>query len=367
MTARRLFIVRPTLGAGGADRVTLTLLKHLEQTRFTPTLVLIRRQGELLDELPDDVEIVSLDAGGIFSAARPLRKLIRQRRPDIVFSTSSGTNVTAALATPRPGPRLVLSERNGLLRDQDPLKKWVLFAAKRLLYPRADCVTAVSRGVAKDLERRLRLHADRLRVVYNPVLTSEIDELALRPVDDPWLASGPPVLVAAGRLQPAKGFDLLLAAVAELRRTLDCRLIILGEGPLRPVLERQARELGLDEAVRLPGFVANPYAYMSRATAFVLSSHFEGLPGVLIQAMACGAPVVATRCPFGPEEIIEDGVDGMLVPTDSVAELTAGIRTLLTDEPLRARLGAAARESVQRFQLREIMPNYVSALDPEPE
>jgi glycosyltransferase involved in cell wall biosynthesis len=365
MSRQRLLIVRPTLGAGGADRVTLTLLEHLDRSSFSLTLALIRRRGELLAEIPADVEVVALDAGGIFSAALPLRRLIRERRPDIVFSTSSGTNITAALATPRPGPRLVLSERSGLIREHRPVKKWTLFAAKRLLYRRADCVTAVSRGVAGDLAARLKLAPNILQVVYNPVVTPELAELARAPLREDWLAGPAPVLLAAGRLTRVKGFDVLLEAVAALRRDCDCRLIILGEGPLRAALERQARSLGIADAVKLPGFVTNPYAYMSRATVFVLSSHFEGLPGALIQAMACGAAVVATRCPFGPDEIVTDGVDGMLVPPGNGGDLARALRTLLADEPRRLAMARAGRESALRFSLQRIMPNYHRALDPD--
>jgi len=365
MKPLRLMIVRPTLGTGGADRVTLTLLQHLDRKLFTPSLVLIRRRGELLAEIPADVEVVSLDAGGIFSAARPLRRLIRERRPDIVFSTSSGTNITAALATPRPGPRLVLSERSGLIREHRWFKKFVLFAAKRLLYRRAACVTAVSQGVADDLATRLHLAKERIAVVYNPIITTDLEELSAAPVEEPWFEGDSPIFLAAGRLTEVKGFDLLLSALAIARQKHDCRLIILGKGPLRDALEGQARGLGIDQAVKLPGFVANPYAYMSRSAAFVLSSHFEGLPGVLIQAMACGTPVIATRCPFGPDEIVTPGLDGMLVPPADATRLAEALGTLLVDDEGRRALGRAARESARRFSLEKIMPNYVRALDPE--
>jgi len=365
MKPARLFIVRPTLDTGGADRVTLTLLHNLDRELFEPTLVLIRKRGVLLADVPEDVEVVSLEAGGILSAEGPLRRLIRERRPDVVFSTSSGTNITAALATPRPGPRLVLSERNGLVRGRRTFKRWILLALKRLLYRRADSVTAVSQGVARDLAARLRLAPERIEVVYNPVVTPELPARSRAPLDEPWLESDVPVLLAVGRLTHAKGFDVLLRAFAVVRRDRDCRLILLGEGPLRDALERQVHGLGLENAVKLPGFVSNPYAYMTRSTAFVLSSRFEGLPGVLIQAMACGSAVVATRCPFGPEELVTDGLDGMLVPPDDTDRLAQALRALLADDHRRSEMSRAARESARRFSLENIMPNYTRALDPE--
>ena len=365
MKPARLFMVRPTLDTGGADRVTLTLLQHLDRALFAPTLVLIRRRGALLAEVPADVEVIALDAGGIFSAARPLRRLIRKRAPHIVFSTSSGTNITAALATPRPGPRLVLSERSGLIREHRAHKRWILLAAKRLLYRRADCVTAVSRGVADDLRARLGIEPARTQVVYNPIVTSDLEERVAAPVAEPWFDDDVPVLLAAGRLTEVKGFDVLLDALVDVRRQHRCRLIILGEGPLRNELERQAERLGIDHAVKFPGFEANPFAYMRRSTAFVLSSHFEGLPGVLIQAMACGTPVVATDCSFGPAEIVTDGEDGMLVPPADPRALAKALLTLLRDDPRRSALGVAARVSARRFTVEASLPNYVRALTPD--
>ncbi len=364
---RSLFVVRPSLSVGGADRVTVTLLRHLDRSRFSPTLVLLASGGQLMPELPGDVEVVDLEAVNLLAGVLPLARLLRKRRPDIALSTSSGTNLTLALAAGRAHsgrPRIVLSERNGLVRDQPFYKRWILLAAKRWLYRRADCVTAVSAGVGQDLGRRLGLPPDHVRVVYNPIVTPELELDALAPVEEPWFDGPDPVLVAGGRLVHAKGFDRLLLAFASLRQSQACRLLILGEGPLRVELERQAAELGIAPDVRLAGFRPNPYPYLHRATAFVLSSRFEGLPGILIQAMACGTAVVAADCPFGPREILTQGKDGILVPHDDPAALVDAMTRVVSDADLRRRLGEAARSSARRFHLDAILPNYVNALDP---
>lgn len=363
MKPLRLLVVRPTLATGGADRVTLTLLRHFDRQLFEPTLALMRAEGALLAEVPPDVEVVDLGAANLWVAAKPLRQLIAQRRPDVLFSTSSGTNITAARARgKRGGPRLVLSERSGLVRDRPPLKQWALTTAKRRLYPRADCITAVSRGVAGDLESRLGLDPERIVVVHNPVVTPELERRAAQSVSEPWFDEETPVLIAAGRLESVKGFDLLIEAVRQVREHHDCRLILLGEGPLRDALQRQIESAGLAPHVKMPGFVDNPYAYMSRSQMFVLSSHFEGLPAVLIQAMACGIPVVTTDCPFGPAEVVTDGQDGLMVPTGDTAALAQGIGELLANPDRRHKLAEAGITSSRRFTLDNSLPRYVAAL-----
>ncbi len=360
-----LLIVRPTLGQGGADRVTLTLLHRLDRRRFRPSLALLRRQGALLDGVPGDVEIHDLGGGRLWSGVRPLRRLIERSAPDVVLSTSGGTNLTAALAVPAAGPRLVLSERNSLSGRHAVLKRAALVAAKRALYRRADLLTAVSRGVADELAATLGIDRDRIEVVGNPVVGPELSELGARTVDEPWLDGGTPVVVAAGRLVPAKGFDLLLRAFHRLREQVDCRLIVLGEGPRRRALERLRDRLGLAPHVRMPGFVSNPFPYLRRCDLFVLSSRREGLPGVLIQAMALGAPVVATRCPHGPDEIVTDGRDGLLVAPGDAGALAAAMRRLLVEPPLAEALAAAAPGAVgDRFSVDRAVARWAALLDP---
>ncbi len=365
----KLCIVRPTLGQGGADRVTLTLLRELDRRRFRPELALMRAEGALVGELPADVPVHDLGGRRLWTAWLPLARLLRRRSPDVLLSTSSGANLIACLAhlVCRRPIRLVLSERNVLYRDQGRLKRRLQALLKRWLYRRADCVTAVSRGVAEDLARRLRLRPARMRVVYNPVVTPELATLAAAEPPHPWLADTTPVVLGAGRLVPAKGFDHLLRAFAGLATEPPPRLMILGEGPERPALERLATRLGIGDRVRLAGFDPNPFRYMSRCAVFVLASRFEGLPGVLIQAMACGAAVVSTDCPAGPAEIVHDGVDGFLVPVDDRPAMVATLARLLEDGALRSRIGREARRSARRFSVEATLDGYVEAIRGRPD
>jgi len=364
-----ILLTRPTLGEGGADRVTVTLLRHLSRARFRLGLALMRAEGTLLSEVPGDVVVHDLAARNLWTAAGPLTRLLRERPPDVLFATCGGMSVPAVLAARRSGfrGRIVLSERNGLVRDQPRWKSLLLVALKRRLYRHADLVMAVSDGVREDAVRRLRLPPGRVITVYNPVVTPDLDRRAAESLEPPWSHPDPPVVLAAGRLVPAKGFHSLLRAFASLRSRRPCRLVILGEGPLRPSLEALASSLSIADDLLLPGFDANPLRWMSRCSVFALSSRFEGLPGVLIQAMACGAPVVATDCPFGPAEIVEDGQNGFLVPLGSEEALAAALdRALSLDPRARRRLSDAARATAERFRLDRILPLYERAITGAP-
>jgi glycosyltransferase involved in cell wall biosynthesis len=192
----------------------------------------------------------------------------------------------------------------------------------RTFYPWASCVVAVSHGAADDLARTSGLPRNRVRVVYNPVITPSIMALARQKPDHPWFAPGqPPVILGVGRLTKQKDFPTLIRAFAEVRRRRPARLIILGEGEDRPLLESLVGELGLSDAVALPGFRENAMAYMAGSALFVLSSAWEGLPTVLIEALAAGTRVVSTDCPSGPREILQEGRLGVLVPVGDVAAL----------------------------------------------
>lgn len=365
----RLIVFRPTLAGGGADRVTITLLANLDRRHFQPELVLLRAAGPLAAEVPSDVPLHELRSRRLRGAWWPLARLLRRRQPDAVLCTSSGANsvmVVAWILAGRPG-RLVLSERSSLRRTDRPRwKARLLVCLKRWLYRHAHCVLAVSHGVSKELEDLIGLQPERVRFAHSPLITAQLLELASVPPTHEWFCdNGPPVVLAVGRLVKVKGFDLLLEAFAQVRRGRDVRLVIFGEGPQRRELEVQIRALGLTNSVRLPGFDPNPYAAMARCSIFVLSSHFEGMPGVLIQALACGATVVATDCQTGPAEILIDGVNGRLVPAGNADALAAAIGVLLDDENARHRLASRSVASVAAFCCQSAVGEYSEALEPE--
>jgi glycosyltransferase involved in cell wall biosynthesis len=230
----------------------------------------------------------------------------------------------------------------------------------RRWYPSADAILAVSRGVADDLAATLHLPRECIAVTGNPVVTPDLATRAGEPIDHPWLRPGePPVVLGVGKLKPQKGFDVLIDAFARARARRPLRLVILGQGPERARLLDRARGLGVGDDVALPGFVANPFAWMARCGVFALSSRFEGLPGVLIQALACGCPVVSTDCPSGPSEILGPGAVAPLVPVGDAAALGEALLRALDapDAERDARLARAAEYSVE-----QVAPRYLDAL-----
>lgn len=361
----RLLVVRTSLGQGGADRMTIALLRDLDRARFDTTLALMRRQGEFVADVPADVPIDDLGARSLWFMVAPLAAALRRHRPDVVFALDSGVSIPAILAhrLTRSRARLVLSERSILWNNGVSAKRAVQNGLKRLLYRHADLVTVVSDGVGEDLIARLRLDRARVRPVYNPVVDASIAALAAEPVSHPWFAADVPIVIAMGRMVPQKDYPTMFEAFARVRARRPARLFVLGDGPLRPSLERVVAELGLGADVCLAGFDKNPFRYLSRATVYVLSSRNEGLPGALIQAMACGLPPVSTDCPAGPNEIISrPGENGFLVPVGDAAAIADRVLALLADPALRAAIGARARAAVQRFRAEESLRSYVAAL-----
>jgi glycosyltransferase involved in cell wall biosynthesis len=356
------------LGGGGAEKHVLRVANHLDRERFRVSLAVVKPAGEFEAALAADVrkfylnrrEKGSTTARALQSVA-PLRRLMRSERPDIVFSVIDLVNLVNVFAARRvePPPKIVLGVQTPptiAYGARRPSSQLILRLIPRL-YPRADHVVALSEGVAADLASLSPQTRGRVSVIHNAGFEREVGELAregLRGGERP----GGPLIVACGRLKPLKGFAHLIEALAEIRKSVPAHLWIVGEGEERAALERKARRLGLQDCVRLLGFRRNPYKYMAAADVFVLSSLFEGFGNVIVEAMACGAPVVATDCPYGPREIIRDGEDGILVEPASAPALARGILRVLGDAGLKKRLAARGRERALDFEAKLVAARY---------
>jgi glycosyltransferase involved in cell wall biosynthesis len=326
---RRVLILIPTLLGGGAERVIVTLLQHLDRSRFRFTLAVVDTRGAVFrEDVPEDVEFVDLGCSRVRYAMPSILRLIWRLRPHVVLSTLGHLNLALALLRPLLpwGVRLVARETIVVSRNlQWQGRAWVWALAYRLMGRAFDVLICQSQDMKDDLVANFGASPEKMVVINNPVDVARVRRLAAVPVPATGRGAGNAAdlrLVAAGRLVEQKGFDLLLEAVA---RCADRRLqlTILGEGPLRPMLEAQARALGIADRVHFAGFQANPYPFFRHADAFVLSSRFEGFPNVVLEALACGTPVIATPAPGGVREIL-DGIRGCVVAEDISATALAG-------------------------------------------
>lgn len=353
----RISIFVPSLEGGGAERVMVNLANGFAGKGFPVDVVLAKAVGPYLGELLPAVNVVDLGASRMIRSLPALVRYLREVRPAVLLSGLSHANALAILAQrlARMNTRVVISEHNSVatIRAQGA-RGMLMLTAMRCLYPLADAVVCVSQGVADELRGLARLPKSRVHVIHNPVVSSLMKDLMQAPVQYPWIANEAlPLILAVGRLTAVKDFPTLLRAFAVLQQKRKARLVILGEGTERDKLQSLAESLGIAADVIMPGFVENPFAVMRKASVFVMSSRREGLPGALIEAMACGTPVVSTDCPSGPAEILENGRWGRLVSVGDHVALATAIEATLTerlhpDVVLRAR-DFSVEQAVQHY------------------
>ena len=333
MSKLNLLCAIPTLHSGGSEQVLLTFLKFLDRNRFNATLAVVDLGGATkLDQIPQDVELVDLRARRVRYALPKLLTMARKRRPDVFLSTLGHLNmaVGACRSMFPPGMRMVARESSIVsMKVAQSLLPSAIGALARRSYPRFDHIVCQSAAMQEDLVERFRVRAQQTSVIRNPVDTARIRELATCDrAAGPWaLGSDPDVvnLVAVGRLNRVKRFDRLLDAFARAGQPA-WRLLIVGDGPERPNLQAQVARLALEDRVCLVGQQANPYPFIANADVLVLSSDYEGLPNVVLEAFACGTPVVAVPAPGGTPEVLR-GVDGcMLAEACTVQALASALR-----------------------------------------
>jgi glycosyltransferase involved in cell wall biosynthesis len=369
MTAgrKRILFLIPSLRGGGAERFFSILLRHLDRTSFEPHLALLRAEGEYLRDLPDDVVVHDLECSRARYAPPGLLRLIWKLRPQAVLSTSPQTNMALTLSAPflPHGTRVLLSESNMPSAElEDGVAHPRLWAwLYRHLYKRADKVVCLCDAMMDDLALHFNVPREKLTRIYYPVDLERVRELA-DSQGNPFAGPGPH-LAAAGRLCRQKGFDLLLAAMSRVRAHLpQASLTILGQGPLLAELTRQAKNLGLTDAVRLLGFQQNPWPYIKHADVFVLSSRYEGLPNVLLEALALGTPIVATDCPSAIRELHAMHPEIVMVPPEDPEALAQGIlaRWKTQFENAVPRPSGSTVDGLSEFSLPQVVGEYSKLL-----
>jgi glycosyltransferase involved in cell wall biosynthesis len=358
---RSILFFLPDLNGGGAQRTVVNLVNHMDRESFRPLLVLGSSKGPYREAVRADVAVAELGKERVRSAVLPLARRIRALDPDALFAPYPDADVALWMAREMAMCKkpMVLRESNHRTAedvDWGFLKRHMVQRA----YRRADRVVALSEGVRQDLLQRYGLRPEVVRTIYNPVDLESIRKRCLEsPPPDAFqgVKEGTLRLIGIGRFVRQKGFDLLIRAVSVLREQ-PIHVTLLGEGPERGSLSRLAEELGIGHLVAMPGFQENPFAWMRQADIFVLSSRWEGFGHVIVEAMACGVPVVAASCLSGPDEIITDGTDGILFAPESVERLAESILRLLKKPEERKRLSAAGVQRAECFDARRVVREY---------
>jgi glycosyltransferase involved in cell wall biosynthesis len=362
---KRIAFLLPSLDGGGAERVYADIANQFVKWDLTVDMILARRQGVHLTRLDERIQVTNLAIRFKHQSVTALARHLRRTSPEILLSAMDVMNVVALTARALSGvnPAVVVTSHmpwSGQTTGDTRFHRRALVPLARLLYGRADGLIAVSSGVADELAATIGIKRSRVSVVPNPVDVESIHESGRSPAGHAWVSPyNAPFLLSVGRLAKEKDFPTLLHAFARVREEQGLRLIILGEGPERPALERLVEELGLSGSVSLPGFVENPFPYMKSAAALVLSSCWEGFGLVLVEAMACGCQVISTDCPSGPAEILDHGRFGRLVPVGDPEALAAAVEETLCSplDPALLRLRA------EDFRLETIAAQYLEILE----
>lgn len=341
VTAPDVLIVLPDLRGRGAERAAVLAVRGLVDIGVSVEVAVSRDAGPLREQIPEGVPVHLLSPRGMLASLIPLVSLLRVRRPTSVISHLTHANivVAAAVVLARFRGRLLVVEHTVYSRKHHGLYGRLMAAGARLAYRRADSVVAVSAPVAQDIETSFSLPSTKVVVVPNPIDLSSVMELARAPFSPPWA----PFFVAVGSLEPEKGYDLLIEAFAELRGDPPLALVIVGEGSTRDRLLALARDRGCGDSVHLAGYDPNPYRWIRGACALVISSHYEGLPTVALEAFALGVPVVALDAGYGLAHVLAPFDDAVIVTDPGAHALAEAMRRFMPRPG-----GPASRETVSR-------------------
>ncbi|GAB6182613.1 glycosyltransferase [Thermodesulfovibrio hydrogeniphilus] len=362
-----VFLVN-SLAGGGAERVLSNILKNIDKNVFNPYLILLKKEGELLSELPSDINLVELGMKSyslskeFFFLLFKLFKLIKQIKPDVCISFLWESNIillsTCLLSK---DTKAIISERIAPLSYfQDILRKSLKVSIAKFItkniYKMAFFIICVSYGIRDELVE-LGINPKKLKVIYNPLDINKIKHLSYEEISYPKK-----YILFAGRLHKQKNIPLLIKAFSQVKDFYNGNLVIIGKGKEEENLKNLVREMQLTERVDFLGFQTNPYKWMKNADIFILPSNYEGFPGVLLEAMVCGVPVISTDCPYGPKEIIDNEVNGILIPTDNVTALVEAIKKLLFNGELREKLVLNGFQKAIKFDISKVIKDYEEIL-----
>lgn len=372
-----VWFIHTEMSTLGGQTFALNVLRSLDDRRFRKTLVLCRRAGELLAEVPAGVDILEIDHGltaklpKVRALARFFHfwRMVGRGRPDLLVTFTPYCDLlalTAKVLRRRP-LRIVLTEHISMTTELPKSRvgwRWLYRVVFRLLHHHADRVLAVSRAIGDDLVENFGVDQQRVGLLPVFIDVAAVQRKADVPIEHPLFADDHPVVISLGRLIEQKGYRFLVEAFAFVRKEIPARLVLIGTGEEEQNLRRRVHELRLGDSVSFLGYQANPWRFLRRARVFVLSSLWEGKPQVILEAMSCGLPVVATRCPSGPEEIIADGRNGLLVPVADPEAMAQAVLRVLRDRHFASALAAEGERTAKSFDLYARIGEYEAAFLP---
>lgn len=362
----KVSIVITDLRGGGTERLHIHLAKYWRECGFIVDFVLLKKSGELINLVPDDIGVVDLNLNRLRYVVQPLTKYFKKTKPDLIIAAVwplTSIAIVSWLLAGKPG-RLFVSEHSHLsisCTHEINTPKWLMAAIISSTYPFASGVIAVSEGVKSDICKLGRLSDSKVNVIYNPsaIGISSIQKSVVN-MRQLWGESFDHHILSVGALKQQKDHATLIKAFALLPASLNAKLTILGEGPLRTDLEALIIQLGLQTRVSMPGFILDPYPWFRSADLFVLSSRWEGFGNVIVEAMECGVPVVSTDCKSGPSEILRNGQYGKLVPIQNPNALAVAILESLLTKHDRESLVQRAND----FSINKIANEYLDLMLP---
>jgi glycosyltransferase involved in cell wall biosynthesis len=359
----KILFVIDLIGGGGAQKVTTNIIKFINKSIFEVELALFTYKREFIYKPQLNIKYHNLKVKRTRYSILPFVHLLKKIKPSIIFSTLSriDSTVNLALKISRINAKLILRSSNYLsiyLKENPFFTSFLSYWS----YKNCDIIVASTYEMKKDMENNLNLNPDKIKVIHNPIDIEIIKRMSNESVNNDLFKEkdleNKPIIIAMGRLSKQKGYPYLFKAFKIVKNKLPSKLVILGKGESKEYLEDLVKDLGISKDIIFLGFQSNPYKYIANSDLFILSSLWEGFPNAIVEAMACGTPVVSTDCPSGPKEIITSGVNGILVPTRNPKALANAILKVLMDRDLSFKLVKAGRDRANDFKVKRIVGKY---------
>jgi len=375
---KKVIFVVPSLRGGGGERVAATLLESLQRSSSNIKLILVLFDVESTGSLRPDIDVRYLNVRKsrdiiytikkFFKVFFNLSRIIKNESPCTILGFMDYSNVVSIIGNWLSGKknRVIISVHNipiVQMRECAP-NFWekIMGLLINIFYSKADSIIAVSKHVGDDLVKNSKINKKLIHIINNPIDIDRINYLSNEDVAEEFFNEDAPIILSVGRLSKEKGFEYLLKAFSLLKERSNARLVILGEGKEEANLKKLSKELGIDKQVLFLGFKDNPYKYMKRSTIFVFPSLYESFGIAMVEAMACGIPVIATKSYEGIEDIIEHEKNGLLIPVADENSLAESMFRLLNDEELRRSLSMEAKKKVENFSIDKITKKYKKVL-----